>query len=290
MRSFLPVVLGSLFVAVLLAEDLRADKAEELVADAQMLAARGQIKEALTTVSKAIALDPKNYNAYALRGSLYDAQRKLEEALADYSKVIALDPEAADAYSRRGGVHFKMGHIKESIADFDKQIQLKPSDKAGHWRRGISYYYAGRYDDGRKQFEGYEAVDTNDVENAVWHFLCLARSQGVAKARKALLKIGKDSRVPMAEVYALFAGKAKPADVLAAAKKGAGDKAALRRPQLFYAHLYLGLYYEVTGDQKAAREHMTKAAEDYRIGHYMGDVARVHLALLKKAGERKPGK
>ncbi len=27
---------------------------------------------------------------------------------------------------------------------------------------------------------------------------------------------------------------------------------------------------------------MTKAADDYRIGHYMGDVARVHRDLLKK--------
>ena len=43
---------------------------------------------------------------------------------------------------------------------------------------------------------------------------------GVDKARAGILKIGRDRRVPMMEVYALFAGKAQPADVLAAAKRG----------------------------------------------------------------------
>ena len=33
-------------------------------------------------------------------------------------------------------------------------------------------------------------------------------------------------------------------------------------------------------------EHMTEAAGKYRIGHYMGDVARVHADVLRK--ETKP--
>src|SRR5438105_1745593 len=83
----------------------------------------------------------------------------------------------------------------------------------------------------------------DDVENAAWHFLCVARLSGLAKARASLLPITNDSRVPMMQIYALFAGKAKPDDVLAAAKAGTPTAAQLRR-QLFYANLYLGLYYE----------------------------------------------
>jgi lipoprotein NlpI len=49
---------------------------------------------------------------------------------------------------------------------------------------------------------------------------------------------------------------------------------------LFYAHLYIGLYYEAAGDAKAAREHLERAVS-YRANHYMGDVARVHLGLMK---------
>jgi lipoprotein NlpI len=95
-----------------------------------------------------------------------------------------------------------------------------------------------------------------------------------------MLKIGKDNRVPLMEVYDLFLGKCKPADVLAAAQAGDVPE-QLRNQQLFYAHLYLGLYHDALGDARKALEHMNLAAGKYRLG-YMGDVAHVHAELLRK--------
>ena len=95
-----------------------------------------------------------------------------------------------------------------------------------------------------------------------------------------------DRRVPMRQIYELFAGNLKPKDVLAAATAGKLPKAQLNR-QLFYAHLYLGLYYETERDKKRALMHLGKAANDYRIGHYMWDVARVHHELLRKELKKK---
>src|SRR5262249_27176654 len=139
------------------------------------------------------------------------------------------------------------------------------------------------YDEGRKQFEGYEKVDTNDVENAVWHFLCVARKDGIDKARRSILKIGQDRRIPMMVVYDLFAGKAKPEDVLKAVEEGK-PSASEKNARLFYAHLYLGLYYEVAGDRKKALEHLTESANKPRVHPYMWDVARVHRDLLRARG------
>jgi lipoprotein NlpI len=208
------------------------------------------------------------------------AAGKNEDALTAVNEALRLDPKSAAAYDLRGSLHFKLGKAKESVADFNRYLELRPDERNGHWRRGISLYYAGEYDEGRKQFEGYEKVDTNDVENAVWHFLCVARPSGVAKARASILKIGTDRRVPMAQVYQLFAGKIKPDDVLEAVK--AGDPSEKERnARLFYAHLYLGLYHEVNGDAKKALEHL-KTATDHRVEHYMWDVARVHRDLLKR--------
>ena len=119
-----------------------------------------------------------------------------------------------------GAARFRLGDIDGRSRDFDKYIELKPGAKISHWQRGISYYYAGRYDDGRRQFEGYQDFDSNDVENAVWRFMCMAREDGIDKARKEMLKIGDDSRVPMRQVYDIFKGDLKPDDVFAAAKAG----------------------------------------------------------------------
>ena len=93
--------------------------------------------------------------------------------------------------------------------------------------------------------------------------------------------VSKDARVPMKEVRDLFAGKAKPAAVLAAAEKVPADTDRGTEAR-FYAHLYLALYYESEGDAKKVVEHLTPAVRKYKIGHYMWDVASVHLAKLKK--------
>ncbi|NNC88790.1 MAG: hypothetical protein HKN82_10070, partial [Akkermansiaceae bacterium] len=43
--------------------------------------------------------------------------------------------------------------------------------------------------------------------------------------------------------------------------------------------LYLGLYHEALGEEAKAAAHMQKAAGDYKMDHYMGRVAQVHVKL-----------
>jgi lipoprotein NlpI len=261
------------------------DTAEDNLRRARQAWDQGKRDEALELVAKAMAQAPNDSAPVVLRVQFLDALGKHKEALADLAKLLSAKPNEAELYDLRGSVHFKAGMIKESLADFDRFLALKPNEFPGHWRRGITCYYAGAFDEGKKQFEGYEKVDTNDVENAVWRYLCMARSVGVAKAQADILKIGNDRRIPMMKVYELFSGKAKPEDVMTAAKSGDPSAAELRQ-RLFYTHLYLGLWHEAQGDKKLALEHLKKAAEDYRISHYMGDVARVHVQVLKSGSEK----
>jgi lipoprotein NlpI len=285
MRNRTPVALLSCLLLASAMSLARAEgpDAKVLLEQAREALAAGDLDRALQRASQAIEAGPNNAPAYLVRGIVYEAQFKHAPAVADFDMCLKLDPKNADAYNHRGSEQFKLGRVKESLEDFDRYLELRPRDRPGHWKRGISLYYAGRFEEGKKQFEGYEKVDTNDVENAVWHFLCNARLAGIDKARAEMLKIGKDRRVPMMQVYDLYRGKCKPEDVLAAAQAGTADD-ELRRRQLFYAHLYLGIYYEVAGDKKKALEHLALAADRYRISHYMGDVARVHADLLRKEG------
>jgi lipoprotein NlpI len=142
------------------------------------------------------------------------------------------------------------------------------------WQRGIALYYAGRYDDCRKQFEAHRTVNPDDVENAAWHYLCVARAESPARAKAALLPVGPDARVPMKQVYELFKGAMTPEQVMSAGGTSLSGQ--------FYANLYLGLYYEATGDAARARAALEAAAsERFRSsGGYMHMVARVHVARL----------
>jgi lipoprotein NlpI len=256
------------------------DDQEPILKKAKAALKEANFQEALNLAEQAISKNPKDFEGYLVRGVAYESLQRHAEAIQDFDKAVELNPKAAEAYDRRGSEHFKLGHIQESIKDFDKFLELRPEAKARHWKRGISYYYAGRFEDGRKQFEAYQTVDSNDVENAVWRCLCMAREVGVVKARADMLKIDKDSRVPMMKIYALFHGDAKPEDVLDAARQDQA-KPEERNLRLFYARLYLGLYYDMSGDKKKALEHLA-AAEEPKIGGYMADVARVHRSLLEK--------
>jgi len=133
--------------------------------------------------------------------------------------------------------------------------------------------YAGRFDDCRRQFESHRLVNPADVENAAWHFLCVAKAESPATARARMLPVGPDSRIPMREIDLMFGGRKDPAHVLAAAR---GNDSAE-----FYGHLYVGLYLEATGNsaQGRAEIRLAASAQFARVGGYMHDVARVHLAL-----------
>lgn len=282
---FLNAILCSLLVLTPLSALAQLNSVTDLLQKARTAFETGKNEEALSLAQKAIGLEPKNAQTYYTRGRLYEAMRQYEKAIADFDQVLKLNPGAAHIYQLRGVAQFKRGNVKESIADFDKFIESDASQAPQHWQRGISCYYAERYEDGRKQFELHQTVNNNDVENAVWHYLCVARSSGVEKARASLIHINRDGRVPMMQIYALFAGKATVDDVMAAVKAGEPSPDELKQ-RLFYAHLYLGLYDEATGNAKLADEHIRKAIGEFAAEHYMGDVARVHAKLRGQVKSR----
>lgn len=272
----MPLCAGSVIMSTIDADDVA-----DAINKARAALKQGKTETALKASEEAIKLDPKNALAWFLHGEAKAQARQHEEAIKDFDKAYELDGTLVAAINQRGGERFKLGLIKESIQDFDKYIEANPKGYEDHWRRGISLYYADRFADGAKQFKAGDKVYGNDVENAFWHYLCTARADGVDKARKSLLAIGTDSRIPMMKIYDLIKGKAKAEEVIETAEKAKleGDD---KTEATFYAHLYVGLNYEAEGNEKKCLEHLSTAVEKYKISHYMWDVANVHLKLKKK--------
>jgi lipoprotein NlpI len=188
--------------------------------------------------------------------------------------TLFLMQESANDALRRGMDRFAAGKVEESLADFDRVIALEPSARPQMWQRGIALYYLGRYADCKAQFESHQTLNTEDVENAAWHYLCTARAESPAAARKQLITIRGDGRRPMMKVHELFAGKAMVQDVL----RDAGQTDATAQ---FFASLYIGLYYEANGDPAKAEPWLKKANDQSQGQDYMGAVARVHWSRLK---------
>ena len=80
-------------------------------------------------LGRAIALNPKDANAYVKRGSLYGSKHDYDQAIADFDRALSLAPNVARAHYFRGLAWHKKNESKRAIADYDKAIELDPAKK-----------------------------------------------------------------------------------------------------------------------------------------------------------------
>jgi len=215
----------------------------------------------------------------------------------DYTKAVEILTESFKTHpdrevtniQLRGELYFMNAQIKEAVNDFDFYNKRQPSSAPQNWQRGLALYYAKEFKKGVEQFELHQKVNPNDVENAVWHFLCMTKWKGVKEARKNLIAIEGDSRVPMKEIHDLFSGAGTVEQVFEAAKDGRPE---IRAAHNYYANVYVGLYFDALGENKKAAEYMKRAADNspFPKNVLMGQVARVHQVVRgrekKKANEK----
>ena len=207
-------------------------------------------------------------------------QGRSSESVELATGALARNPGLSYAYYLRGREHFRLGKISESVADLEEYVRLRPDMEPRQWELGLSYYYAGQFEKGARQFELYQTYHDNDVENSVWRYLCIARTEGTAKARSTLMPIRNDPRIPMMAIYDMFRGEGSPKKVLETARAGNPGPAQLEG-RLFYAHLYIGLFLLAQGDGEGGKTHIL-ASENKKVRHYMWDVARYQAGVLRK--------
>lgn len=208
-------------------------------------------------------------------------------AFKNCSELCKLESNNLNYQMTLGDISFAAGQMDACVAAYDKLIELQPSLEPRLWQRGLALYYAKEFEKGVRQFETHQLVNTQDVENAVWHLLCAARISNVEEGRGKLIPISEDRRVPMSQIYEMYAGRMTPEQVLAIANRTSTSvelDSEQHRLQRYYAHLYIGLYHEMLKNQEASIRAMKKAAQINPLGktNFMGQVARVHLQLRQE--------
>ncbi len=279
-----------LLVTGMWASQIYSQETGKIFSDIRAALFAGKTDRALEIAADGIKKYPNRAEPYYFRARIWDHQRKFERALEDLNQAIEYNPRLADLWQLRGIVHFQLAKPKESVSDFDQYLKYRPKEAPYHWQRGISLYYAKEFEKGVDQFSNHKSVNPTDVENVFWHFLCQSKATSAVDAFSKLIPLKPgDVRIPMAEIHGLLTKENSVESVIKKAEESGELLPAEKRNYLCYAHLYLGLYYEALGKNKLAKEHIKKAAVDYRQYHYMGDVARVHHILINKNSKTKSG-
>ena len=92
-----------------------------------------------------------------------------------------------------------------------------------------------------------ERVNPHDVENAAWHFLCIAKSKGLDRGRSMTLPAPGDSRIPMEQVLVRLKGGDSRAIDAASVPTG-GNRETWGRPVL--SRTLLGLIADAEVDHR----------------------------------------
>ncbi|MHB1306847.1 MAG: tetratricopeptide repeat protein [Limisphaerales bacterium] len=255
--------------------------ARRLLGEAQTAIQRGESSKALELANRAVIACPSLPEGWMMRGRLRAGAGLQPSAAGDFAKVIELQPRNHEAYLERALARLRQGRVPRAIEDYDRAIVLVPALAPQVWPRGLALGLEGRWADARRQFESHRALSTNDVELAAWHFLSVAKIDGLTQARAALLPVTDDPRVPMPEVHAMLTGRSGPDEVRTAANAAPAGTNTVGSLAHFYAGLYIALYHDAAGEPGDAVQALQPVAAGAERFGLIGDVARLYLDRLR---------
>ncbi len=126
--------------------ELRPDYAEAYNNRGTVFGAEGDIIRAIKDFDRAIALKPDYVAAYSNRGTARAIAGDYDRAIADLTRAIELRPDLAAAYNNRGNVCANKGDFARAVGDFTRAIELKPDYADAYRNRAAAFGALAAYD------------------------------------------------------------------------------------------------------------------------------------------------
>lgn len=133
----------------------------------------GDFERAEIDYTKNIQMSHENPNAYIDRGIMYEGNNQIEKALKDYDKAVFLAKKKTDAMTARARAYRMLGREDEALKDLNTIIESNPKDDDSIRTRGDIFA-------GRKQFKAairdYSKVIRNSPDQARLAYEARARA------------------------------------------------------------------------------------------------------------------
>ena len=104
-----------------------------------MIIDANQSPKAITALTQAIDLDPRNKSFYCARASVYCCSGFETQAVKDFTRIIEIQPDG-DAYYNRGAIHCQCKNYHAAIEDLDLAIKLDSNSVSAYYNRGNAKY------------------------------------------------------------------------------------------------------------------------------------------------------
>ncbi|MGA7274785.1 MAG: tetratricopeptide repeat protein, partial [Candidatus Udaeobacter sp.] len=258
------------------------------------LVGRGDNAAALSFFQRAVEIDPKFANAYAVLGEVYSNLGEMGLAADAFQKAFSLHDKASEAerfHIDSAYYSWGSGNLEKALPIYEQWQRTYPRDNGGFNNLGCILYQLGQYDRAlanEQQAVRLDPAGSMHYANVVSDYLYLDRfDEAHAAANDAKAK-GADSPVLESFLYQLAFVKGDAAGMAEAANWGVG-KAGIEDLLLYY-QAGTAAY---SGSLKKSREFSSRAiALATQAGHketaasYSADAA-LREALLGNSAEAK---
>ena len=227
---------------------------------------------ALAELEARIQQEPENAQLYKAKGLLLAALGYYREAGECYSKAISIDPFNWEYYRHRAHRFVSCGLFADGVADFTIASRLNPKDWNVWYHLGLSYFLLGMYEKADEAYLSCEALNkTADDLVAVtdWHYMTLRRLGRDADAAKLLEKITPD--LPVSDEVSgsyfkrllLYKGLIEPEKLF----ENVDSKAGADLPVVTQG-FGLANYYLMLGDTEKYEELLNRVIETAANSHW----------------------
>lgn len=231
----------------------------------RLFANQGRMDEAVSELQHAVRIRDSFDNFYRLGTVLYLAGR-YQEAVDAYRKATELQPRRADAYTNLGAAYHMLGDVKQAIGNYEHAVGLGAGDAQAYGNLAVSYFFSGRYEDALRT--GQDAI-RRDPNRAGLHrdvgdyYAKLGRTR---EARAAYTRAIELSR----QLVAVNPRDALAVMTIALCEAHLGDRLAADRhiaealtlsPEDRDVQMRGAKAYIILGNTEAALEHLQSAVE-----------------------------
>lgn len=106
------------------------------------------LENAETMAQKALSINDKSSDAYALLSGVYLSQGKYDEAVTAGNKAVSLDPNSSENHAIVAITMQNVGDGEAVVALINQAMRLNPNFPPWYWYRlGIGYRLLGRYEE-----------------------------------------------------------------------------------------------------------------------------------------------
>ena len=117
-----------------------------------VLAARGDLEEAMTLYQRTLEIKPDYIEAHVNLGMVLEELGRMDEALAHYRRALEIRPESAEAHNNLGSALSRRGQSNEAIAEYQEALKHRPNFAEAHNNLGLMLAGLGRFDEAMAEY------------------------------------------------------------------------------------------------------------------------------------------